>query len=79
MPVLTIQIFKGQVVFFRTDQEKISTLKPLTVWIFAIAISPTKTYQDFTILPHFSFPSLLCSIKRAENAIKLTLSALINE
>ena len=42
-PVPTIQTVKGQVVFFRKAREKISTLKPLTVWIFAVAISPPKT------------------------------------
>ena len=42
-PVPTIQTVKGRVVFFRKDREKISTLKPLTVWIFAVAISPPKT------------------------------------
>ena len=41
--VPTIQTVKGQVVFFRKEREKISTLKPLTVWIFAVAISPPKT------------------------------------
>ena len=41
--VPTIQTVKGQVVFFRKECEKISTLKPLTVWIFAVAISPPKT------------------------------------
>lgn len=47
IPVLpsvpTIQTVKGRVVFFRKVREKISTLKPLTVWIFAVAISPPKT------------------------------------
>ena len=38
-----IQTVKGRVVFFRKEREKISTLKPLTVWIFAVAISPPKT------------------------------------
>ena len=38
-----IQTAKGRVVFFRTGCKKISTLKPLTVWIFAVAISPPKT------------------------------------
>jgi hypothetical protein len=28
---------KGRVVFFRKEREKISTLKPLTVWIFAVS------------------------------------------
>ena len=41
--VPTIQTVKGRVVFFRKGREKISTLKPLTVWIFAVAISPPKT------------------------------------
>ena len=41
--VPTIQTVKGRVVFFRKEREKISTLKPLTVWIFAVAISPPKT------------------------------------
>ena len=41
--VPTIQTVKGRVVFFRKVREKISTLKPLTVWIFAVAISPPKT------------------------------------
>ena len=43
MSVPTIQTVKGRVVFFRKEREKISTLKPLTVWIFAVAISPPKT------------------------------------
>ena len=43
MSVPTIQTVKGQVVFFRKECEKISALKPLTVWIFAAAISLTKT------------------------------------
>jgi hypothetical protein len=41
MSVSTIQTVKGRVVFFAS--QKISTLKPLTVWIFAVAISPPKT------------------------------------
>jgi len=41
--VPTIQTVKGRVVFFRKAHEKISTLKSLTVWIFAVAISPPKT------------------------------------
>ena len=41
--VPTIQTVKGRVVFFRKVREKISTLKPLTVWIFAVTISPPKT------------------------------------
>ena len=53
-PVLIIQTVKGRVVFFRKEREKISTLKPLTVWIFAVAISPPKTgNRIFTILPRF--------------------------
>ena len=36
-----IQTVKGRVVFFAS--QKISTLEPLTVWIFAVAISPPKT------------------------------------
>ncbi len=43
MSVPTIQTVKGRVVFFPKVREKISTLKPLTVWIFAVAISPPKT------------------------------------
>lgn len=43
LSVPTIQTVKGRVVFFRKEREKISTLKPLTVWIFAVAISPPKT------------------------------------
>ena len=43
MPVPPIQTVKGRVVFFRMGREKISILKPLTVWIFAVAISPPKT------------------------------------
>jgi len=43
MSVPPIQTVKGRVVFFRTGREKISTLKPLTVWIFAVAISLPKT------------------------------------
>ena len=43
MSVPTIQTVKGRVVFFRKEHEKISTLKPLTVWIFAVVISPPKT------------------------------------
>ena len=39
----TIQTVKGRVVFFRAQREKISTLKPLTVRIFAAAFSPPKT------------------------------------
>ncbi len=41
--VPTIQTVKGRVVFFRKKRKKISALKPLTVWIFAVAISPPKT------------------------------------
>ena len=41
--VPTIQTVKGRVVFFRAQREKISTLKPLTVRIFAAAFSPPKT------------------------------------
>ena len=41
--VPTIQTVKGRVVFFRKRREKISTLKPLTVRIFAAAFSPPKT------------------------------------
>ncbi len=53
-PVPPIQTVKGRVVFFRKVREKISTLKPLTVWIFAVAISPPKTgNRIFTILPRF--------------------------
>ncbi len=43
MSVLPIQTVKGRVVFFRKKRKKISALKPLTVWIFAVAISPPKT------------------------------------
>ncbi len=42
MSVPTIQAVKGRVVF-RKVREKIFTLKLLTVWIFAVAISPPKT------------------------------------
>jgi hypothetical protein len=42
-PVSPIQTVKGRVVFLRKVCEKIFTLKPLTVWIFAVAISPPKT------------------------------------
>lgn len=42
-PVPTIRIVKGRVVFFRAQHEKISTLNPLTVRIFAAAFSPPKT------------------------------------
>ena len=42
-PVPTIRTVKGRVVFFRAQREKISTLKPLTVRIFAAAILPPKT------------------------------------
>ena len=38
-----IHTVKGRVVFFRAQREKISTLKPLTVRIFAAAFSPPKT------------------------------------
>lgn len=34
---------QGRVVFFCKGREKISTLKPLTVWIFAVAISLAET------------------------------------
>lgn len=52
--VPTIQTVNGRVVFFRKEREKISTLKPLTVWIFAVAISPPKTgNRIFPILPRF--------------------------
>ena len=34
---------QGTSSIFRKVREKISTLKPLTVWIFAVAISPPKT------------------------------------
>lgn len=33
MATAKIQTVKGRVVFFRKVREKISTLKPLTVWI----------------------------------------------
>ena len=39
----TTQTVKGRVVFFRAQRKKISTLKPLTVRIFAAAFSPPKT------------------------------------
>ena len=42
-PVPTIRTVKGRVVFFRAQHEKISTLNPLTVRIFAAAFSPPKT------------------------------------
>ena len=42
-PVPTIRTVKGRVVFFRAQREKISTLNPLTVRIFAAAFSPPKT------------------------------------
>lgn len=45
MSVLPIQTVKGRVVFFRKKRKKISALKPLTVWIFAVAISPPKTWN----------------------------------
>ena len=52
--VPTIQTVKGRVVFFRKEREKISTLKPLTVWIFAVAISPPKTGNRIKkSCPHF--------------------------
>lgn len=52
MSVPTIQTVKGRVVFFRKGREKISTLNPLTAWIFAAAISPPKTgNRIFPILP----------------------------
>ena len=52
MSVSTIQTVKGRVVFFRKGREKISTLNPLTVWIFAVAISLPKTgNRIFQILP----------------------------
>ncbi len=44
--VPTIQTVKGRVVFFHKGSEKISTLKPLTVWIFAVVISPPKTASN---------------------------------
>ena len=37
-----IQTVKGRVVFFRKGCEKISTLKPLTVWIFGVALRRRK-------------------------------------
>jgi hypothetical protein len=43
MSVPTIQTVKERVVFFHKVREKISTLKPLTVWNFAVAIAPLKT------------------------------------
>ena len=50
--VPTIQTVKGRVVFLRREREKISTLKPLTVWICAVAILPSKPReQGFTTLP----------------------------
>ena len=36
MSVPPIQTVKGRVVFFRMGREKISTLKPLTVWILPL-------------------------------------------
>ena len=46
-PVPPIQTVKGRVVFFRTGCEKISTLKPLTVWIFAVAFRRRKRGTGF--------------------------------
>jgi len=43
MSVPTIQTVKGRVVLFHKAREKISTLKPLTAWIFAVVISLLKT------------------------------------
>ena len=56
--VPTIQTVKGRVVFFRKEREKISTLKPLTVWIFAVAISLPKTGNRIKK----SCPAFVCSI-----------------
>ena len=46
-PVLPIQTVKGRVVFFRVGREKISTLIPLTVWIFAVAFRRRKRGTGF--------------------------------
>ena len=37
-----IQPVNGRVVFFRKGREKISTLEPLTSWIFAVAFRRRK-------------------------------------
>ena len=42
-----IQTVKGRVVFFRAGHEKISTLIPLTVWIFAVAFRRRKRGTGF--------------------------------
>ena len=42
-PAPAIRTVKGRVVFSRAQREKNSTLKPLTVWIFAAVLSPPKT------------------------------------
>lgn len=50
---MPIQTVKGRVVFFRKEREKISTLKPLTVWIFAVPLRRRKRGTGFTIPPRF--------------------------
>ena len=42
LSVPPIQMVKGRVVFFRKRREKISTLIPLTVWIFAVTFRRRK-------------------------------------
>jgi len=42
LSVSPIQLVNGRVVFFRKVHEKISTLEPLTSWIFAVSLRRRK-------------------------------------
>ena len=59
----TIQTVKGRVVFFRAQREKISTLKPLTVRIFAAAFSPPKTGNRIFTTLHPAFVRFILAAK----------------
>lgn len=59
LSVPPIQPVNGRVVFFRKEREKISTLEPLTSWIFAVAFRRRKRRtglkQSCPPLPSTSF------------------------
>ena len=59
----TIRTVKGRVVFFRAQREKISTLKPLTVRIFAAAFSPPKTGNRIFTTLHPAFVRFILAAK----------------
>ena len=62
-PVPTIRTVKGRVVFFRAQHEKISTLNPLTVRIFAAAFSPPKTGNRIFTTLHPAFVRFILAAK----------------